>query len=223
MNESIKIIAEKLKEIGIFKRERTPHENKMKAFILWLQGYGLRDIAKEFSVSHEAVRKWLKKISDGLEKMKIPKRKRKYIALDDSEFDLEGKKIFIWTARDVETKEILGLKITLKKTSRMAFEFIMSVLELCEGEPIFIVDKAPWLCEPLKRLGVEFINETRGRRNIVERTFCSVKRRLRLFLKQISVKGLEVFCILFLFWYNFLKYHQGLGGVICDLREVISC
>jgi len=79
------------------------------------------------------------------------------------------------------------LKVTARRMSRIASEFIFKILDSCEGEPEFIVDKAPRLCEPLKKLGLEFHNERYGKRNIVERT--SLKRRIRLFHKQISLRG----------------------------------
>jgi transposase-like protein len=218
--DALKTLEELLEEV--YKRKRTPHNIKVKAFMLWMSGWGLRDIAVELGVSHETVRRWTRKISYVTSLIKAPKRERKYVAIDDSKVLTKSGVFYIWAARDHETKEILALRVTRKRTSRMASEFIFKVLEVCEGEPLFIVDRGPWFCEPLRRLGFEYVNERRGRRNIVERTFASLKRRIRLFLGQVSFWGLGVFLALFTFWYNFVKYHQGIRGVLCRMEGVIK-
>lgn len=73
MREIKNIIAEYLRKSKVFAKERIPIEIKVKAYILSMLGWGLRDTVKEFGVSHEAVRRWLIKISHALGQIKMKK------------------------------------------------------------------------------------------------------------------------------------------------------
>jgi len=39
-------------------------------------------------------------------------------------------------------------------------QFIREVLKYCEGKPMFIVDNAPWLKQPLEELGLQYNAES---------------------------------------------------------------
>lgn len=55
---------------------------------------------------------------------KNEKDMRKYIAIDETKLEIGSGVVYIWAARDVQTREILALKVTTTRTSRMASEFI---------------------------------------------------------------------------------------------------
>ena len=47
-----------------------------------------------------------------------------------------------------------------------------------------ITDKAPWYKSASKALGIEWKHETFGRRNVVERAFMPIKKRMKGFFKR---------------------------------------
>ena len=66
--------------------------------------------------------------------------------------------------------------------------FIKEVLNYCENEPKFIIDKAPWLRRAIESLGLEFEHEKFRKEEFVEAVFSSFKQRIKLFFCSITAK-----------------------------------
>jgi len=68
----------------------------------------------------------------------------------------------------------------------VAMKFIRIVLDRCCNRPLIVVDRGPWYRWALDRLGIEYIHERFGRRNIVERFFGYLKQRTERFYNNIN-------------------------------------
>jgi putative transposase len=89
------------------------------------------------------------------------------------------------------------------------------VLEACTNKPVILVDRGPWYPEALKALGLEWIHETFGERNRIERWFRTMKEGKRRFFNNFPVRKkpilkIKLFMRLFTLWYNFIRPHQTL-------------
>ena len=128
-----------------------------------------------YKVSHEAIRKWIHSISKFLtefyqasntafiDETKIKKGKRFYrlwLAVDK-----KGELLFSWLSAKANTK--VAKLILLNTRSKKV-----------------ITDKAPWYKAASRELGIEWEHETFGRRNVVERAFMPIKKRIRGFYKR---------------------------------------
>ncbi|MEM3031731.1 MAG: hypothetical protein QW756_06795 [Nitrososphaerota archaeon] len=69
--------------------------------------------------------------------------------------------------------------------------FLMGVLEVCDGKPVIVVDRGPWYPWALERLGIEYLHETFGGRNRIERWFRKLKDRTRRFHNNINSKTVK--------------------------------
>jgi len=56
-------------------------------------------------------------------------------------------------------------------------KFVRIVLDKCCNKPLMIVDRDPQCPYALKKIGLEYVYERFGRRNIVERPFGYLKQR----------------------------------------------
>ncbi|CAD7768561.1 hypothetical protein FHEFKHOI_00336 [Candidatus Methanoperedenaceae archaeon GB50] len=78
--------------------------------------------------------------------------------------------------------------------------------------PEFIIDKAPWLIDALKSLDLEVGRSVLSERNLVESLFSSLKLKhsIKIFFCSISsfnpVKNWNLFCKLFMLYYNRLRW-----------------
>jgi len=95
--------------------------------------------------------------------------------------EINGEKRFLWTAIDVESREVLTVWITTTKNWWIARDFILVVLKSCEGRPVFLVDRGSWYKSAFKSLGLGFVHVTFEPRNSVERWFRTVKERTKRF------------------------------------------
>jgi transposase-like protein len=64
---------------------------------------------------------------------------------------------------------------------------------------------------------------TRGKRNIIERFFRTLKTRLRGVSRSMKVAVFTAFSSLFFVFYNFIRYHRGIKRIPCDIKEAITC
>ena len=79
----------------------------------------------------------------------------------------EGKLLFSWLSCKANTK-VAKLVLLNTKSKKV------------------ITDKAPWYRSASRELGIEWEHETFGRKNVVERAFMPIKKRMRGFFKKIS-------------------------------------
>ena len=114
--------------------------------LLYFFGLSLRKTSKFMSlfqeISHESVRLYyhrLKKV------IRLPEKKeRKLIAIDETRLKLENRQIFVWSARDVQTGEILFVWASDGRSSFHAYVFLKEVLKRCKNKPEVVVDRGFW-------------------------------------------------------------------------------
>jgi transposase-like protein len=147
----------------VLKRNKTPLEVKVLAAMLCFAGLSYRGVAKAVGgISYGLVYRAFTALRDGLPK---PERRcRRCITVDETKLKVERKGepiyLFLWAARDVDTKEVLAFRASFTRSSLDAEIFLKQVLECCENKPTFLVDKGPWYREAFERLGLEYRHET---------------------------------------------------------------
>ena len=72
---------------------------------------------------------------------------------------LKETKIYVYAAIDVERNELILMRVYTTRNYLIAKSFVKGVLNYCENEPMFVIDKAPWLRRALESLGLEFEHE----------------------------------------------------------------
>ena len=157
-----------MEKAGVFKRNKTPLETKVLAAMLCFAGLSYRGVAKVIEgVSYGLVYRAFTALKDGLPKPE--RRYRRCIAIDETKLKVERKGgggepepiwLFLWAARDVDTKEVLAVRASFTRSSLDAEIFLKQVLECCVNKPMFLVDKGPWYREAFERLGLEYRHET---------------------------------------------------------------
>ena len=80
--------------------------------------------------------------------------------MDETVVKANKKRYFVYSAVDVERNELILMKVYPTRNYLTAKSFIKEVLKYCKNMPKFIVDKAPWLVQALKSLGLKFKHET---------------------------------------------------------------
>ena len=93
---------------------------------------------------------------------------------------MEDKRIYIWVAIDVDTKECLAIWVSKGRNRIEVYNFLRKILQYCKNKPEVVVYKAPWYFQA-KRLGLKYRNETFGERNAVEYFFSKLKGRTKRF------------------------------------------
>ncbi|MEM2216338.1 MAG: DDE-type integrase/transposase/recombinase, partial [Nitrososphaerota archaeon] len=98
-----------------------------------------------------------------------------------------------------------------------ALTFMKRVLKACDGKPVIVVDRGPWYQWALKRLGIEYIHETFGERNRIERWFRELKDRTKRFYNNINsktIKRLEEIAAAIALIHNIIIETRMEGGVL---------
>jgi putative transposase len=156
-------IKEIVKGLRIFERNKVPLEIKILGIAIYIQTSSVRRTAKILSelqpVSKSSVHRWIKKFEERLPII-TEKKRRKLIAIDETVVKANGKKYYIYAAIDVERNELILMRVYTTRNYLTTKSFIKEVLEYCENEPKFVIDKAPWLIDALKSLGLEFEHQT---------------------------------------------------------------
>ncbi|MEM2178746.1 MAG: DDE-type integrase/transposase/recombinase [Candidatus Methanomethylicaceae archaeon] len=119
-----------------------------------------RKVSKVLSLSIEPISKSTihylsKKVSENI-KISIEKKERRCIAIDETKLKIKKKIVYIWSAIDINSKEILVLEARYGRSCIDALIFLRKVLKLCKNKPKIIVDKGPWYTWALNRLGLEY-------------------------------------------------------------------
>ena len=88
-----------------------------------------------------------------------------------------------------------------------ALPFLRRVLEACTNKPVFVVDRGPWYSWAFRELGLEYYHGAFGDRIKVERFFSALKRRTRVFFKDINtgrsrIASLDRIVNVFFLYYN---------------------
>jgi putative transposase len=77
--------------------------------------------------------------------------------------------VYVWSAEDVDSKELLALEASYGRSSLNALAFLKKALRMCTNKPLVLVDKGPWYRWAFERLGLEYRRE-RFFRYLKERT-----------------------------------------------------
>ena len=155
-----------------------------------LYGFGLSSRKTKLfaKASHVSVLEWYRRLSQTIGRAQ-PKY-REAVAVDETKLKVNGKQVYIWTAVDVKTKEILGVRVTTGRSSLEAYLFLSSVRGKCTNKAKLYTDKGPWYNKWTCRL-FEHVQERFGRRNSIEQWFSLLKRRTKDFHNNINCKSID--------------------------------
>jgi putative transposase len=131
-----------------------------------------RKVSKVLSMALEPISKsavhYLAKRISGIRVSKEP-RYRRCIAVDEIKLCVKKSYVYIWSAVDVDSKELLALEASYGRSSLNALAFLKKALRMCTNKPLVIVDKGSWYRWAFERLGLEYRYER----------FC-IRNRLKL-------------------------------------------
>ena len=137
---------------------------------------------------------------------------RRCIAVDETKLSVKGVWVYVWSAVDIDSGELLALEASYGRSCLNAFTFLKKALKLCTNKPMVIVDRGPWYRLALERLGLEYRCERFGLRNRVERFFRYLKERTMVFHHRMSardhiegIRNLNLFLKLFTLYYQTVR------------------
>lgn len=130
---------------------------------------------------------------------------------------MNGRQLFVWSAIDTETEELLAVYASYQRSSFAALVFVRRVLETYVNKPVILVDGGPWYSWALERHRLRWLRITFGERDWIERLFRTFKARTKRFYNNVSarvkkIQGPGAFLNLFMLWYNHSRWHQGARG-----------
>jgi transposase-like protein len=162
-------------------------------------------------ISKSAVHYLARKVSE-VRVSKEP-RCRRCIAVDEAKLRVKKSYVYVWSAVDVDSKELLALEASYGRSSLNALAFLKKALKMCTNKPLVIVDKGPWYRWAFERLGLEYRYERFGMRNRVERFLGYLKERTVVFHHKMSARDhVQGITNLKLFLNLFTLYYQAAGG-----------
>jgi putative transposase len=115
-------------------------------------------------------------------------RYRRCIAFDETKLSVKGVHVYVWSALDVDSRELLALEASYGRSCLNALSFLKKALRMCTDKPLVLVDKGPWYRWAFERLGLEYRHERLGMRNSVERSFRYLKERTVVFHHKMSAR-----------------------------------
>ena len=118
----------------------------------------------------------------------VEAKHRQMVAVDETRIKADGEWCYVWAAIDVDTRELLAVRVSWRRNIHHAEAFLRKILEACTNKPVILVDKGPWYPEALKALGLEWKHRTFGERNRIKRWFRTMKARTRRFLNNFPVR-----------------------------------
>jgi transposase-like protein len=138
-------------------------------------------------ISKSAVHYLAKKVS----KIRVAKEPKygRCIAVYETKLRVKKSYVYIWSAVDVDSKELLALEASYGRSSLNAPSFLKKALRMCTDKPLVLVDKGPWYRWAFERLGLEYRHERFGIRNRVERFFRYLKERTVVFHHKLSARN----------------------------------
>jgi transposase-like protein len=158
-------------------------------------------------ISKSAVHYLAKKVSE----IRVSREPRygRCIAFDETKLSVKGVHVYVWSAVDVDSRELLALEASYGRSSLNAPSFLKKALRMCTDKPLVLVDKGPWYRWAFERLGLEYRHERLGMRNRVERFFRYLKERTVVFHHKMSARNhvqgitnLKLFLSLFTLYYQ---------------------
>jgi putative transposase len=64
------------------------------------------------------------------------------VALDEMKINVDGQNLYVWTAVDSETVEVLHMVVSFSRSSLDAFLFLKEVLKRYNGRPLMWADRS---------------------------------------------------------------------------------
>jgi putative transposase len=115
-----------------------------------------RKVSKVLSMALEPISKsavhYLAKRVSSVKVAKEP-RYRRCIAVDETKLRVKKSYVYIWSAVDVDSKELLALEASYGRSCLNALAFLKKALKMCTNKPLVLVDKGPWYSGRLRGLG----------------------------------------------------------------------
>ena len=114
---------------SLFKFNNYPLDGKAYSVMLYVAGLSLRDLSERYYVtmaSRESVRKWFHRFSSIFS---VERRFRNSVALDEAVVKLHGLRVYVWSALDVDSGEILAIYASWSRSMIVALKFIRMVLD----------------------------------------------------------------------------------------------
>jgi len=149
-------------------------------------GLSFRDVSERYCVtaaSRESVRKWFHRFSSIFS---VDKKFRDTVAVDETVVKMHSLRVYVWSAVDVDSGEILAVYASRSRNMLIALKFLRIVLDRCLNKPLIIVDRGPWYRWALERLRLKCPYQKFGLRNAVEKFFRHLKQRTRRFYNNIN-------------------------------------
>jgi len=171
---------------SLFKFNNYPLVEKAYSIMLHAASLSFRDISERYCItmaSRESVRRWFHRF---LSIFYVEERFRRAVALDETVVKMHGFRVYIWSAVDVDSGEILAIYASWSMNILTAMKFIRIVLDRWSNRPLIIVDRSPWYRWALERLGLKYRYQRFSIRNSVERFFGYLKERTRRFYNNIN-------------------------------------
>jgi transposase-like protein len=78
------------------------------------------------------------------------------------QLSVKGVYVYVWSAVDVDSKELLALEASYGRSNLNALTFLKKALKMCTNKPLVIVDRGPWYRWAFERLGLEYRYEEQG-------------------------------------------------------------
>jgi transposase-like protein len=171
-----------------------------------------RKVSKVLSLALESMNKSaVHYLANRVSEIRVAKEPRysRCIAVDETKLRVRKSYVYIWSAVDVDSKELLALEASYGRSSLNALAFLKKALKMCTNKPLVIVDKGPWYRWAFERLSLEYRHERFGMRNRVERFFRYLKERTVVFHHKLSARdhvqgitNLKLFLSLFTLYYQ---------------------
>jgi transposase-like protein len=113
---------------NFFKRNKKDIKTKILGVFLYHRALSYRDASKILSIikpaSYEAVRYWYNQFK---ELFVVGCKDRRTIAIDETKVKREGKQVYLWTAIDADSKEIIAIYISDTRCSLDTYWFLKKV------------------------------------------------------------------------------------------------
>ncbi|MEM2231233.1 MAG: DDE-type integrase/transposase/recombinase [Candidatus Caldarchaeum sp.] len=123
----------------LFRFHNYSPSEKAYAALLFLAGLSFRDVSERYA-SRESVGEWVHRLGRVFNSMRKPRR---LVAVDETVEKRLGEWVYVWSAVDVDTGEIIAVYASRGRSMLNALTFLRMVLRACEGKPVVVVDRGP--------------------------------------------------------------------------------
>ena len=112
-------------------------------------------------------------------------KKRKRMAIDEKEIRINGMKVFIWAAVDLEDEKVIAVYVSYGRGYLEAMRFQKKIKRVCKGEmPRVFIDGGKWYPWALQRLGFNKYTVIKfGPRSAIERFLEMLNMARRFWIK----------------------------------------